>query len=123
MDINWNEINNIIYDVIDITNEKLVKWNMYSDDGINTYFIDLGKGRIAICRQYESMDDEYDYIMTIFNEVGEEIYGCSTGYEDRENQTLLQHLYDVAENSNLQRQATMDSIKQAISKIKSDNFI
>ncbi len=121
--MDWSEISRIIYDVIDITKEKLIKWNVYSDNGISTYFIDLGKGRISICRQYESMDDEYDYTMTIYNEVGEEIYGFVTGFHDRQNQKLLEELYDVAENSNLQRQATMESIKQAIEQIKLDSFI
>ena len=118
----WIEINDIIYNAIGITRDNLVKWNSYKDNGINTFFIELGSGRLSIWRQYESMDDEYDYIITIQNGVGEIIYTYSTGFQERENQQILQELYDVAENSNLQRQATINSMRDAIARLKSGNI-
>ncbi len=122
MELNWREISDIIYEVIDLTQEKLIRWQAYDDDGITTYTIELGLGCITISRQYESMDDEYDYSLRINNSAGEEIYACLTEFENRTNQKQLHKLYDVAEDSFLQRQATIDSIKEAISKIKSENI-
>lgn len=117
--MNWFEIQDIIRDIIDLTKENLVKWSSY-DDGFKTLFLDLGTGRIAISRQYESMDDEYDYDFQVFNVSGEVIENFITGYEDREYQYMLKELYDVAENSSLQRQATIDSMRAAIGKLKSN---
>lgn len=117
----WFEIHDIIRDVIELTKDDLVKWNSYDDNGFKTFYIDLGNGRIAISRQYESMDDEYDYDVQIFNGSGEMIENFFSAYENRENQFMLGELYEVAENSNLQRKTTINSIRAAISKLKSDN--
>ena len=122
MEMSWFEISDIILNVIQITKDNLVKWNAFSDNGINTFFIDLGSGRLSIWRQYESMDDEYDYAISIDNGVGETIYSYSTEFQNRENQHILQELYYVAENSHLQRQATISSMRDAIERLKSGNI-
>lgn len=115
----WFEIHDIIRGVIEITKDSLVKWNSYDKDGFKTFYLDLGTGRITISRQYESMDDEYDYILELHNGAGEVIENFYTTFEDRGNQFLFQELFDVAENSNLQRQATISSMRAAIARLKS----
>lgn len=115
----WFEISDIIRGVIEITKDSLVKWKSFDNEGFKIFYLEIGTGRVTITRQYESMDDEYDYIMELRNKAGDVIENFYTGYEDRGNQFILQELYDVAENSYLQRQATLNSMRDAIAKLKS----
>lgn len=120
--MDWKEMERIINDIIEITKRNLVRWNTEYSNGVPYYTTMIGVAQISISRQYESMDDEYDYSFNIYNSNGDSIYFITTSFQDRDNQQMLNSLFEAAENSSLQRQMTFDSIKETIKQIKSQNI-
>lgn len=114
------DITSILTDILNLTKDNKIRWTSTSTDA--QFMTTLGDASITIDQFSITLNANY-YTLSIYNNKGNIIYNYDTSQcEDITISSLIEKIYNVAENLFYRRDETIQSIKNALLKIKDTPF-